>query len=235
METKSSINVVFHRVLEDSKLANSPYDLSQEFILSIVYGALAIISNSGSQLKIFFDDAYASHFAISLDLKSKHGLEIVLGIITEDIGGDGFLTLEQITDLYRKGIIVASHSMTHAALGKYKDGRVMDSPTDGVYHSMPRGKESVLTENEIMYQVVESLKYFEKRGIFVSDFIYPYGIYNDQIKNIVSQAGYLKAYSCDFAIQKRESDTFSIPRLVIDDSLSTDEWVDKIGNLIRQY
>jgi len=232
METKGNVNIVFHRVLENGEHPRSPYDLSRNFILSLVDKILPLLSEKEFRLRLFFDDGHLSHSEISQELKRNYGLDVVLGIVTDDVGGSGYLASEQLVSLFQSGISIASHGVSHAALGRYENGKVKDSPAGGMYHLMPRGKENILTENEIVYQTVESRKFFEKLGIPVSEFVYPYGIYNDQTKNIVSKAGYVRAYSCDFNIENEKSDALSIPRLVIDSSLPVDGWVDKIGDLV---
>jgi hypothetical protein len=233
MEQKRKLNIVFHKVIAKGEAPSSLYDLDIEFIrLLIKKVGLLLQRTPDTQLQVFFDDGYENHFEVSQQLRNNYELNVTVGVVTDNVGKPGYMTDTQINSLLRDGIVIASHGVSHTALGEYYHNVVRKSPAGGKYRNAPRGRETLLHENEIKYQAIESLRWFREHGINISDFIYPYGIYNQQIQGILVQSGYSRVYACDPRTETAQDNSLALPRVVIDNSLSVDSWVDMLGELV---
>lgn len=66
-----------------------------------------------------FDDGGVSFFTIIAPILEKYGWKGYFFISTNYIGTDGFLTIDQIKDLSRRGHIIGSHSHQHKVLTEF--------------------------------------------------------------------------------------------------------------------
>lgn len=227
------LNLVFHQILHDEAECQSVYDMHEETALKLLDAISALSHSHRIAQRVFLDDGYSKQFGFARMIQEHLGLRAVIGIATDDVCSEGYLTWNQIEELSLSGQHIASHGVSHAALGRYNNGAVMETPMGGVYRNMPKGRSVLLSETEVWYQVVESYYRLQDHRIVVSDFIYPYGVYNRTIRNIVKNSNlYATALTCDISVETENSDPFAIPRLVIDNSLSLDQWIAKISTLI---
>ncbi|PJE64771.1 MAG: hypothetical protein COU90_00690 [Candidatus Ryanbacteria bacterium CG10_big_fil_rev_8_21_14_0_10_43_42] len=227
------LNLVFHQILDIEEKRRSVYDMVEESAIKILETVLVLLHGRGIALRVFLDDGYSRQFGFARVLQERLGLLAVIGIATDDVGVKGYLTRNQVHVLSSSGQRIASHGVSHAALGKYDNDTVMETPSGGIYRNMPKGRIELLSEAEVRYQVVESHRELQRYGVSVSDFIYPYGVYNRTIRNIVENSNlYTTAHTCDIVLETEHSDLFLIPRLVIDNSLPADQWIEKIRTLL---
>lgn len=109
------------------------------------------------------------------------------------------LTREEIKEMSQNGVTFGSHTLTHPILNQ--------TPTK-------------LTKKEI----IESKSILEKDlEIEIDSFAYPNGIYDNDLRNIVKEAGYRCALTLDFGANKpKNGDIYSLKRINIAESLCTD-------------
>jgi len=226
------LNLVFHQILDDEDERRSVYDVHEEVAIELLKTVSGLLHGRGIALRVFLDDGYSRQFGFARVLQERLGLLVVIGIATDDVGAEGYLGWNQVEALSSRGQHIASHGVSHAALGKYDKDAVMETPTGDMYRNMPKGRIALLSEAEVRYQVVESHRQLQEHRVAVSDFIYPYGVYNRTIRNIVVNSNlYTAAHTCDVALETEHSDPFVIPRLVLDNSLPNDRWAEKILTL----
>ena len=108
------------------------------------------------------------------------------------------LSWEQIYDMQRNGIDFGSHTCTHPKLTKIE------------------------TQDELLYEIKASKQKIQERlDAEVSSFCYPNGTkadFNDNIKNIVKNAGYKNAVAAYFDINTYD-DLFELPRYAISNDM----------------
>ena len=63
-----------------------------------------------------FDDGYEDNYTKMLPILEAHKMKAVVYVITNEIGKPGYLTLEQIKDMQKRGIEIGSHTADHLPL-----------------------------------------------------------------------------------------------------------------------
>ncbi len=133
---------------------------------------------------ITFDDGWKSQYEVAWSIMKKYNYPFTLFIYTEGVRGGHFgggeaITWEQLAEMRDAGIDIQAHSATHQDLKK---------PYDKVTkrHLNPEEYQQWL-EAEIAgsKQMLE-----QKLGIRVNCFAVPYGLWNQQVKDVAVHAGY---------------------------------------------
>ncbi len=232
---KAKLNIVLHKIVEGKQELKSRYDVTEAFAYELAEQFQHVARNFSVEFGVFLDDGYRSQYSCALRVARDFGIKTFIPLISEAIGTEGYLSQEEIDSLKQENnVSFCSHGVSHAALGVYENERVISTPRGGVYHNMPRGHASVLTEEEIRYQLKESWKQLFERGIEVDTFVYPYGIYSESILNIVEREGlYKKAYTCDAGLERAGIRPLAIPRLLVDNTLSVAEWTKMAEKLLN--
>ncbi len=230
------LNIVLHKIVGDEREIKSRYDTTGDFSYELVRQLQCVVKQFSIDLGIFLDDGYQSQFPFALQLACKYDSQIFISLVTQLIGRDGYISHEEIEILKQEeNITLCSHSVSHAAFGTYGNDRLLLTPKGGIYRNMPMGHESTLTEQEIRFQLKESWKQLSDFGIETNVFVYPYGIYSEDILNIMGQVGiYAKAYTCDDGLEQIGVKSLAIPRLLVDNTISISEWVKKAENIIKR-
>jgi hypothetical protein len=233
---KIRLNIVLHKIVSNEQLIQSRYDTTEDFSYELVMQLRSVLKDFSTEVGIFLDDGYQSQFSFALRLAHDCDSQIFIPIITQLIGMDGYISHKEIEILKQeKNIRLCSHSFSHAALGVYENNRVLPTPKGGLYHNMPMGHDSILTEQEIQFQLQESYKHLSNLGIQTDTFVYPYGIYSEDVLSVVKEAGvYAKAYTCDDGLEQVGVKSLAIPRLLIDNTLSISEWIKKAENIVER-
>lgn len=100
-------------------------------------------------------------------------------------------TWPTITKAARSGLQLGVHSATHRAL-------------------------PVLDEAELQDELVKSRERISNRtGVTPEFFAYPYGLWNERVRNAVRAAGYLAAFTLEFGPHTRTTDPWALPRMSI--------------------
>jgi peptidoglycan/xylan/chitin deacetylase (PgdA/CDA1 family) len=124
---------------------------------------------------ITLDDGYRDLYTAAYPILRAHGFTAVAYIVPGFVGWPQYITHDQLLEMDRSGIEIASHTMSHANLAKMSWGSTM-------------------------YELVESRRWLEGVvGHPVIDFAYPSGQFTRQTVAAVQSAGY------DTAVTELES------------------------------
>jgi peptidoglycan/xylan/chitin deacetylase (PgdA/CDA1 family) len=118
-------------------------------------------------VSLTFDDGDADNYLVRETLAVNH-LHATFYIVSGLIGKDGYMTVEQLHDLYSDGNEIGGHSLNHRELPKL---------------------DSAEMRREICQDRLNLLAF----GFSVTSFAYPYGRYDDESKQTVQDCGYNSA------------------------------------------
>lgn len=220
------LNICLHNIVDEASEVLTVYDLTRGQLAHLEVALDKLRSkNVFSSYELFFDDGYESfiNLARSYDFKIKKQF-IHAAVITERLGLDGYMSPEDIKWIYNAGFSVYAHGVSHSALAIFNQKALLSTPSLGIYRNRPYGKDAVLGEAEVRYQLIESSNYLESLlGAKPSSFVLPYGLYNEQTVFIAATfSSYAKLYTCDKAY---DAGQFLSPRLLV-----TQDNIDNIEN-----
>ena len=138
-----------------------------------------------------FDDGYENVYTEMLPILEEHGMKAVVYVITNELGKKGYLTLEQVKDMQRRGIEIGSHTADHLAL--------------------------VMLNGEFLLNQVRNSKIFlEWSGVeTIYTFSYPNGEYNLALVDLLQREGYLTAVTGDVGLNTLDSNPYTLKRVHI--------------------
>jgi peptidoglycan/xylan/chitin deacetylase (PgdA/CDA1 family) len=152
---------------------------------------------------ITFDDAYRSVFELGLPLLAQHKLSATIYVVAGLVGANNawdvakghpdepLMSETELREWLRAGHRIGSHSLTHPHLTR-------------------------IGEREAREEISASKKQLEDRfGVEVTDFCYPYGDHNTQVRDLVEHAGYRTATTTVFGLAKPDSDPFRLSRILV--------------------
>lgn len=114
--TKREICLMYHDVYKTTPLESGfSSDLYKINVDTFNYHLNKIkqLKNEGYNIVLTFDDGGSSFYDPISGLLDKYGLKGIFFISTKFIEKPGFLTIEQIKDIYHRGHIIGSHSHSH--------------------------------------------------------------------------------------------------------------------------
>ncbi len=155
-----------------------------------------------------FDDGYDDNYFNVLSLIKKYNVNILIFIITDLIGEDGYLNWRQIFEMKKTGLVeFGCHTKSHLDLDK-------------------------LSKTELEKEILESKKIIEKKiGEISFVFSYPKGKYNDLVVETVKKRGFDLAFTVKEGTVGLKNDTLKLPRLSIDSSTNWWQFLGKISGL----
>ena len=138
-----------------------------------------------------FDDGYENIYTEMLPILEAHKMKAVVYVITNELGKEGYLTLEQVKDMQRRGIEIGSHTADHLAL-------------------------VMLSGDFLMNQIRNSKIFLEWSGLeTIFEFSYPNGEYNLELTEILKREGYLTAVTGDVGLNTLETNPYALKRVHI--------------------
>lgn len=135
----------------------------------------------------FFDYALSELNKVSQNEK-EHYIENIKKCLGYKKIASNNLSWSEVNEMKENGVSVGSHTMTHPILTKIPLNRI---------------KEEILNSK---------IKIEEKIKKSVKAFAYPYGIYDDEIENIVKSAGYSCAFTTNDKTNSLNDDLFALGR-----------------------
>ncbi|PZM82038.1 MAG: hypothetical protein DKM50_04640 [Candidatus Margulisiibacteriota bacterium] len=145
------------------------------------------------KVSIAFDDGHQGIYTEAFPLLKKYGFIATIFLTTSFINKceDSFagLTSGQIREMADYGIEIGSHGVTHVNLRK-------------------------LSLQEQTMEIVNSKDFMENTfNIGINTFSYPHGCYDDNLKRIITRAGYTSAFSVFKGYSTRSFDQYAYDRL----------------------
>ncbi|MDR3564954.1 MAG: polysaccharide deacetylase family protein [Negativicutes bacterium] len=141
---------------------------------------------------ITFDDGYLDNYTNAYFIMKKYGFTGTIFLVTSLVGQDSrFMNWEQAREMQQGGFVFGSHTVDHQPLTK-------------------------LTPEEALAELVDSSEIIEQElGVKPCYFAYPTGAYNQQLEQLVRQAGYKAAFTIRFGQAGLESDPLAIERIPV--------------------
>jgi peptidoglycan/xylan/chitin deacetylase (PgdA/CDA1 family) len=164
-----------------------------------------------------FDDGYVESHLSALPALEEAGTNATFFLCPSFLGGRiptrhgemAVITAEQARELAVKGHEVGAHTVTHAALDE-------------------------VVPSDAWREVVDSKNSMEDiLGAPVTSFAYPKGQYNQQIKRMVSDAGFRRAVTVEEAFVGSTPDWFELPRIHIYAPMGMAQFRAKLSTLER--
>lgn len=191
-----------------------------------------LLKNKGSfsDFRIYFDDGDDSFERIVFPAMTKFQKSRTrLSIVTDWLEKEKYLHAKSLHKFIKEGVIISSHTASHAALAVYREGKLQATTLDGIYQNSPWGQGDVLSENEILFQLVESKNKLRDNNILTDELVLPHGLYNDTVLRLNYQYGLYKYIStCDEYLDDGE---YLRPRFLVDNERSVKDTIDAIKNL----
>lgn len=141
---------------------------------------------------ITFDDGYQDVYTNAYPVLQKYGYTATLFLITDVVGHNNwYLDWDQVREMQKAGFVIGSHTLSHVLLTN-------------------------LTPTEIMFQLTKSKEGIEYRlECPVKYFAYPGGDNNQQVQDLVKQAGYAAAFTVNFGRVGKGSNLYALDRIPI--------------------
>ena len=149
---------------------------------------------------ITFDDGYRDFYYNAFPLIKKYNLRVVSFYVASYTSYPNYMNWEMLREIHNSGLVdVESHTLSHFLL-------------------------TPLTPEEAGKEILESKKILEEGlGKKVNYLAYPYGDYNEEVVNLVKEAGYRQAFSVRPGADLRSSEQMFLKRINVSgfDTLET--------------
>ena len=156
--------------------------------MKAVRGKLTLPENP---IILTFDDGYENNYTEMLPILEAHGMKAVVYVITNEIGKPGYLNVEQLRQMQRRGVEIGSHTANHR-------------PLIG------------LSRVELEHEIGDSKTFLEWNGIdTVYSLSYPNGAYEDKVVEVLKSKNYLTAVTGDAGLNVFDTDPFKLQRVNI--------------------
>lgn len=155
-----------------------------------------------------FDDGYLSTFTRAFPLLKGYGLPATVFVITDKIGTDGYMNLQQLKDLVVAGWEIGSHTVSHAELTKIN--RVC------IYGELSLSK-----------------KILESSGLEIKSFAVPFGAANREIWNYIRDH-YLYSRDVSDALNPRPFDLHELKCFSLLQNTKIQNVADRIDKCIKE-
>ena len=145
------------------------------------------------KILITIDDAFSSFYENAWPLFNKKNIPFILFVSTEAVGKPGYMSWKQIKEIKKKNFAyIGNHSHTHKYLVDLK-------------------------EKEFLYDIKKANEIFIKElGYNPKYFSYPFGEYNDYIKNYISK-NFEFAFGQHSGVIDINKDKYELPRFPINE------------------
>jgi peptidoglycan/xylan/chitin deacetylase (PgdA/CDA1 family) len=152
------------------------------------------------------DDGHASVFTEMLPLVREYHIPVTLFIYPSAISNASYaMTWEQLDALQRTGLFdIQSHTYWHP---NFKTERRRQSPA--AYRSFAT------------MQLVKSRTVLQNRlGVDTDSIAWPFGIFDDQLIDMASDAGYIAGFTIERRVVTRRERLMALPRFLVTDGAS---------------
>lgn len=152
-----------------------------------------------------FDDGYADNYSKAFQIAKKYGFTGTVFMVSGWIGGEGYLTKDQICEMSKAGWQIEAHTVSHPNLNE-------------------------LTAKQLENELRESKRQLEEiLNHPVNYLAYPFGTYTEQIIQESKAAGYLMGFTTDRGWAKEE-EPYQIQRVYCYANMGVDELKRRMDN-----
>jgi len=141
---------------------------------------------------ITVDDGFKSFYENGLPLLEAYHFPATLFINTETVGGNSYMDWREIKDASERGVEIGNHTHTHAFF--------LDMDIDERYQKFE-------SEINLCQQLIK-----KHLGLHPKVFAYPYGEFDDRMKEIVKNTGFIAATAQNSGVIDNETDLLACPR-----------------------
>lgn len=154
-----------------------------------------------------FDDGYRDFYTTAFPLLKKYNLRAVSFYVVDYFNYPGYMTWDMVKEIHNSGLVAfESHTLGHLMLTSLKP---------------EEARREVFESKKILEEVLNKK---------VTVFAYPYGDFNDEIVNLVKEAGYKLAFSTRIGSDSHSSERFILKRVSVNGFDSFDVFKAKLNN-----
>lgn len=135
-----------------------------------------------------FDDGYEDNYSTLLPMLEEFGMKATVYMITNNIGKKGYLTLEQLKDMEKRGVEIGSHTANHIPLTELSTEK--------------QAEEIKLSKLGLEWKGLKTIYTFS----------YPNGAYNDNLPSLLKENEYLTAVTGEPGINDFNTNPFLLHR-----------------------
>lgn len=155
---------------------------------------------------ITLDDGYSDLYTSAYPILKAHRFKAVAYIVKNFVGQSRYVNRDQILEMDRAGIEIASHTVDHPNLSRSSFG-------------------------SIMYQLSESKRWLEDlTGHPVVDFAYPSGKYSSQVIAALALAGYDTAVTEEVSLTHSMADRYTWARVRVGGGEALTDFISSLGS-----
>lgn len=143
---------------------------------------------------ITIDDGFVSGYDTAWPILKKFGYPFTLFVYINYINSGGkSLSWDQLAEMRDAGVDIESHTYSHANLHNPNDHLAVDKHT---FDLIQADVKNLGPDGWLKKEIIESKAVLEKQlGIKVNAIAYPFGKYNQQVRDVVKAAGYEAAFT----------------------------------------
>lgn len=158
-------------------------------------------------IAITFDDGLKNNFLHAYPVLKKYNFPATIFVATNFVGKEKFLTRSDIKTMQENNIFIGSHTISHRWLPSLDEKNI---------------RKELSTSKEILEKIT---------GREIKTLSYPLGAYNEEVKKMAREAGYMGAVSTNPGRTKPKDDIFALKRIRI--SMTSDNlltfWIETSG------
>lgn len=141
---------------------------------------------------VTFDDGYKDNVQNGAPVLARYGYTGTVFMAVKYIGADKYLNWEDIGTLKKYGWEIGSHTYNHIKLKEAKPNKVREELTKSKY---------VLEHGPVPLKV--------------TSFCYPYGSTSNTLSNMVKEAGYTSALTCEMGTDTNKTPIYELKRIAV--------------------
>ncbi len=146
--------------------------------------------SANNLVMLTFDDGYENNYTYAYPILKDNGFSAVIFVVVNKIGEEGYLNIQEIKEMQKNGIVIASHTLNERYVPSLKKVRLNDEICGS------KEKLELLTGEPVEF------------------FAYCSGGYTIQAQKILKDAGYLVAFTTNRGFDKSlaNDDPYAIRR-----------------------
>lgn len=160
------------------------------------------VSVESGRIGISFDDGYVNVLKYGLGPLQEHGFQALQYIVADNIGGgndwdlpageayEPLMDQAQIREWLAAGHLIGSHTLSHAKLPEL---------------SVEQAREEIGASKKKLEDLF---------GVPILHFCYPYGFWNERVRDLVIEAGYRTATTTQFGLNDTATSPFELRRIM---------------------